>query len=78
MSARTTIRVSSATRHRLARLRNSPREPYDHVVNRALDLVEEEDREIAPEFAAELAAAIREVKTGRLYATGEIIRELGL
>jgi predicted transcriptional regulator len=74
----TTIQLSDATRQRIARHKSHPRQPYEDVINRALDLLEEDDLEITPAFAAKIAEGRRDVKAGRVYTTAELIKELGL
>ncbi|HEX9708631.1 MAG TPA: hypothetical protein VGB42_01440 [Candidatus Thermoplasmatota archaeon] len=74
----TTVQVSQATRKRLSAYKAHPRQPYDDIINRALDALDEEDLELSDEFKAKLAAGRRDAKAGRVYSTKELLKELGL
>jgi predicted transcriptional regulator len=74
----TTIQLSDTTRKRIARHKSHPRQPYEDVINRALDLLEEDDLEVTPAFAAKMAEGRRDIRAGRLYTTAQLIKELGL
>jgi hypothetical protein len=74
----TTIQVSSKTRRRLVDHRIHPRQPYDDVINRALDLLDEDDLELSPEFKRKVARSRTSARRGKLYTTGQVLKELGL
>ncbi len=76
----TTIQLRSGTRERLARLKASPRETYDEVLNRLLALVPEGDDEglYTEAFRVGLLDARLDVKESRLVDHDRVKRRLGL
>lgn len=74
----TTIQVSEKLKRRLARQKEHPRQTYEEVIQRALDLLEEDELELSPEFQRKVRLARRQARTGKSYTTEEILRELGL
>ena len=74
----TTVQVTPATRKRLISHKEHPRQPYDEVINKALDLMEEDDREFTPEFRRQISAGRKDLKARRVYTTKELLKELGL
>jgi len=75
---RTSIQVSDRTRRRLVAHKAHGRQPYDEVINKALDVVEEDDLELSPEFRRRLARSRRQYKQGQYRTTKDLIEELGL
>ncbi len=75
-----TIQLSSETRERLARLKASPRETYEAVLNRLLSLVPEGDDEglYTQAFRIGLLDAMPDVREGRLVDHDQVKRRLGL
>ena len=78
MSDPSSIQVSARTRKRIAAHKAHPRQPYEDVINRALDLLEEDDLEMSPSLRAKVAAGRRDAKAGRTYTTAQLLKELGL
>lgn len=74
----TTIQVSERLKKRLLRNKKTPRETYEEVIERALDLAEEDDLELSPAFKKKVAAARREFAKGGGITTKELLKELGL
>ncbi len=76
----TTIQLSAETRERLARLKASPRETYEEVLNRLLALVPEGDEEglYTQAFRVGLLDAMLDVREGRLVDHEQVKRRLGL
>lgn len=74
----TTVQVSPATRERLIAHKEHPRQPYDEVINKALDVLDEDAREFAPAFRRAIKAGRADVKAGRVYTTKQLLKELGL
>ncbi len=76
----TTIQLSPETRERLARLKTSPRETYEEVLNRLLSLVPEGDEEglYTQAFRVGLLDARLDVREGRLVDHERVKRRLGL
>ena len=76
----TTIQISEDTRDKLTRLKSSPRETYDDLLNKLLALVPEGDEEgkYTQAFRVGLLEARLDVKEGRLTPLREAKKRLGL
>lgn len=74
----TTIHLSDKLKARLARHKLHPREPYADVVERALDVLEEEDLELSTEYQDKMKRGRDDVRAGRTLTTEELMKELGL
>ncbi len=76
----TTIRVTSETRKKLAKLKLSSRETYDDLINMLIALVPEGDDEgqYTEAFRLGLLRARLDAKEGRVILHEELKRRLGL
>jgi len=76
----TRIHLSPETRDRLAALRSTPRETYDELLNKLLDLVPEGDEEgrYSDAFRAGLLSARLDVRVGRQTDNDQVKRQLDL
>ena len=76
----TTIQVREATRDKLSRLKSSPRESYDELLNRLLALVPEGDEEgpYTEAFRVGLLNARLDIRAGKLTDHAKVKRRLGL
>lgn len=76
----TTIQLTQETRERLARLKASPRETYDDVLNRLLSLVPEGDEEglYTQAFRVGLLDAMLDIREGHVVDHDRVKRRLGL
>lgn len=75
----TPIHISPEMRERLARLKTSPRDTCEDVLNRLLALVPEGDEEgpYTQAFRASLLEARLDIKEGRLVGHEDVKRRLG-
>lgn len=76
----TSIQVGNKTRQRLARLKSSPRETYDELLNKLMALVPEGDDEgtYSDAFRVGLIEAKLDVRAERTLSHAELKRRLGL
>ncbi len=76
----TSIQIKPETRIRLAQLKSNPRETYDEIINKLLDLIPkgDEEGEYTDEFKASLLRAKLDIKKGRLVSLEEAKRILGI
>jgi len=76
----TTIQLSPETRDKLSRLKSSPRETYDEVLNKLLTLVPEGDEEgmYTQSFRVGLLSARLDLKEGRVVGHEKVKKRLGL
>ncbi len=76
----TTIQLAPETRDRLAELKQSPRETYDDLLNKLLDLIPTGDDEgpYRAAFRVGLLNARLEIRAGRTIDHAELKRRLNL
>ena len=76
----TTIQLAPGTRERLAQLKQSPRETYDELLNKLLDLIPMGDDEGAyrAAFRVGLLNARLDIRAGRTVGHDELKRRLNL
>ena len=76
----TTVQLTPATRSRLAALKGSPRETYDELLNKLMDLVPSGDAEgrYTAAFRVGLLNARLDILAGRVVKHEELKRRLGL
>lgn len=76
----TTIQLSEETREKLARLKSTPRETYDEILNKLLALIPEGDEEgrYTQAFRVGLLEAQLDIKEGRLVPLRQAKKRLGL
>ena len=76
----TTIQLSEETREKLARLKSTPRETYDELLNKLLALVPEGDEEgrYTQAFRVGLLGARLDIKEGRVVPLREAKQRLRL
>lgn len=77
---RTTIRIATGTRDRLAKLKSTPLETFDELLNRLVSLVPlaDDEGEYAETFRAGLLNAHADVREGRLTEHIRVRKSLGL
>jgi len=76
----TTVQLAPATRARLAALKGSPRETYDELLNKLMDLIPSGDTEgrYTSAFRVGLLNARLDIRSGRVVKHDELKRRLGL
>jgi predicted transcriptional regulator len=75
--SQTTIQIRSSTKKRLETVKTHPRETYDEVVNRLLDMTC--DREpLSEETLLKIEEGIRDIRKGKTRTLEEISEELGI
>ena len=76
----TSIQIDAATRKRLARLKSSPRETYDQLLNKLLALVPEGDDEglYTDGFRVKILEGQMDARRGRVVSDADMKRRLGL
>ena len=73
----TTIQVTEETKDALERIKLFPRETYEEVIRRLIEISREEE-ELSTETLQNIERALEDVKSGRLYSTEEVKKELGI
>ena len=72
---KTSIQVSKEVKELLDELKLHPREPYDSVIRRLLE-VNIDYEPLSRETLRRIEEALEDLKAGRLYTTEEVRREL--
>lgn len=76
MSA-TTVWITSANKDRLEGLKRHPRESYNDVIGRLLDMAVD-DEPLSEEAIWAIEEALEDIKEGRLYSEDDIRKEFGV
>lgn len=74
----TTIQVSERLKRRLLRHKQHPRQPYEEVIEEALDFIEEDEKELSSSAKKALEESRRQFAAGQFKSLEEIKEELGL
>jgi len=77
MHATTSIRVSASVRDRLRELKVHPKESFDDVIDRLLDIAID-DEALSDETIKAIEESLEDLKAGRTYSSKEARAELGL
>jgi hypothetical protein len=73
----TTIQIQSTTKERLEAVKTHPRETYDEVVNRLLDMACDEEP-LSEETLRKIEEGIRDIRQGKTRTLEEISEEMGI
>jgi len=76
----TSIQILPQTREQLAHLKESPRETYDELLNKLMELIPKEDDEgkYTNEFRVSLLNAKIDTLKGRTYSLSDVKKSLGM
>ena len=73
----TTIQISEETNGKLDCLKDYPRESYEKVIEKLLNIVAEEDLELSEETKMEIEQARKEFRAGKSVSFEEVKKKLG-
>lgn len=73
----TTIQVTERTKKELQKMKLFPRETYEEVIQRLIEISKEEE-ELSTETIQNMEKALEDVKKGRIHSTEEVKKELGI
>jgi len=74
----TTIQLEEETKEKLTELRSYPKEAYNQVILRLINLSEEEMEVLDEETIKDIEEAMEDIKAGRFYTHEEAKKEMGL
>lgn len=74
----TTIQVSERLKKRLLRHKQHPRQPYEEVIEEALDFIEEDEKELSASAKKALDESRRQFAAGHFKSLDQVKEELGL
>jgi len=72
----TTIQLEERVKHKLEELKIHPREPYNQVIERLIEISKEE--ELSPQTIKNIKQALEDIKHGRVYSTSRVRKKLGI
>ncbi|NLZ30007.1 MAG: hypothetical protein GX885_04590 [Methanomicrobiales archaeon] len=70
-----TVRIDSRLRDRLNALKAHPRESYNEVIGRLVDMAVDAEP-LSEETLQDLERSIEDLRAGRIYALDEVVAEL--
>ena len=75
----TSIQILPSTRENLAHLKSSPRETYDEIINKLIQIVPEGDEEgrYTDDFRVGLLDSLIDFKSGRFVSHDDVKKRLG-
>lgn len=74
----TTIQVSDRLKKRLVRHKQHPRQPYEEVIEEALDSIEEDEKELSASAKKALDESRKQFAAGHFKSLDQVKEELGL
>ena len=74
----TSIQLEKRTKTKLEKLKIFPRESYDDVVNRLLNMIEEDEGILSEKTIRDLEEGVADIKAGRVYTSEQVKKKLGL
>ena len=72
----TTIQLEERVKHKLEELKIHPREPYNQVIERLIEISKEE--ELSLQTIKNIKQALEDIKHGRVYSTSRVRKKLGI
>ncbi|MBI2672774.1 hypothetical protein HYX19_00790 [Candidatus Woesearchaeota archaeon] len=74
----TTIQIKEETKNKLDSLKDYPRESYEEVINKLLEIVAEENMELSEETKRDIEESRKEFKQGKWVSFEEVRKKAGL
>lgn len=74
----TSIQLNNKTKSKLDKLKVFPRESYDDVVQRLINVVEDDEGVLSEQTVKDLEKALSEVKHGKLLSHAAVKKKYGL
>lgn len=74
----TSIQLDNKTKSKLDKLKVFPKESYDDVVNRLINVVEDDEGILSDQTIKDLEKALAEVKSGKVLSHIQVKRKYGL
>lgn len=73
----TTVQLEEKVKNKLENMKMDPRETYNRVIERLIQLSEDEE-ELSPQTIKNIEQALEDIKKGRVYSTKEVKKKLGI
>ena len=74
----TTIQLEERTKRKLERVKMFPRETYNNVIERLLEMENSEEDRLSPRTIRNIERSLEDIKAGRVYSTKELRKSLGI
>jgi predicted transcriptional regulator len=74
----TTIQLENKTKARLEKMKSYPKESYDDVVNRLLNLAEDDEDVLSEQTIKNIEEGLADIKAGRVYTSEQVKKKLRL
>jgi predicted transcriptional regulator len=74
----TSIQLGNKTKSRLEKMKTFPKESYDDVVNRLLNVAEDDEGVLSQQTIKNIESSLAEIKAGKVLSHKEVKRKLGL
>jgi predicted transcriptional regulator len=74
----TSIQLENKTKIRLEKLKTHPRESYDVVLNRLLNITEDDEGVLSKQTIKNIEKSLAEIKAGKVISHKDVKRKLGL
>lgn len=75
----TSIQIEKKIKERLDKLKNHPRETYNEVLARMINIVSQQNKEeLSPQTIKNLKKSLNDIEKGRVYSLEQVEKELGI
>ncbi len=74
----TSIQLANKTKSKLDKIKVFPKESYDDVVNRLINVAEDDEGVLSERTIKDLEKALTQVKSGKLLSHSQVKKKLGL
>ncbi len=74
----TSIQLENKTKARLEKRKSFPKESYDDVVNRLLNVVEDDEGVLSKHTIKNIEKSLAEIKAGKVISHKDVKQKLGL
>jgi len=74
----TSIQLENKTKSKLDKMKVLPKESYDDVVNRLINVAEDDEGVLSERTIKDLEKALAQVKSGKLLSHSQVKRKHGL
>lgn len=74
----TSIQLNNKTKARLEKLKSFPKESYDDVVNRLLNMAQDDEGILSKQTIRNIEKSLAEIKAGKIVSHKDVKKKLGL
>ncbi len=75
----TSIQIEKKIKERLDEFKNYPRETYNEVLARMINIVSQQNKEeLSPQTIKNLKKSLNDIEKGKVYSLEQVEKELGL